>query len=115
MAKRKRSKTPPTNAHAGAAFWAWNIGTNFETVQIMPSVGYWATYKNGERHPVVAWAIQSRLLREDERNDLEDDEVPPSFINRVVGLVMLGKDAALINADDDTLADGEFDGYEWDL
>jgi len=115
MAKKTKLKTPPATATAGIVGGTWNLGTDYQTVQIIPATGYWATYKDGSRYPVVAWAMQARLVREDERDYWGDDEVPPGFFSRVVGLVMLATDAALIEADDDTIAVGEFDGYEWDL
>jgi hypothetical protein len=102
-------------ATAGVVGSDWKLGTDFQTVQIIPATGYWANYKDGGRYPVVAWAIQARLVREGEREDWGDDEVAPGFISRAVGLVMLAKDAILIEADDDTAAAGEFDGYEWDF
>ena len=116
MAKKVTQKTPPATATAGVVGGTWNLGTDFETVQIIPATGYWATYKDGGRYPVVAWAMQARLVRKDERKDWGDDEVPPGFISRVVGLVMLGKDAALTEADDYMIGGPEeFSGYEWDL
>ena len=115
MSKKATTKNPPITAAGGIVGGAWNLGTDFQTVQIIPATGYWATYNDGGRYPVVAWAMQARLLREDERDDWGDGEVPPGFISRVVGLVMLAKDAVLIEADDDTIAAGEFFGYEWDL
>jgi hypothetical protein len=115
MAKKATQKTPPATATAGVMGCTWHLGTDFQTVQIIPATGHWATYKDGGRYPVVAWAMQARLVREDERDDWGDDEAPPGFISRVVGLVMLAKDAVLIEADDDTMAAGEFDGYAWEL
>ncbi len=116
MAKKVTQKTPPATATAGVVGGTWNLGTDFQTVQIIPATGYLATYKDGGRYPVVAWAMQARLVREDERKDWGDDEVPPGFISRVVGLVMLAKDAPLTEADDYMIGGPEeFSGYEWDL
>jgi hypothetical protein len=116
MAKNAIAKAPPMMATAGVVGSTWTLGTDFQTVQIIPASGYWATYKDGERYPVVAWAMQARLVRQDERGDWGDDEVAPGFISRVVGLVMLAKAGPLIAADDDDCSGGgEFDGYEWDL
>jgi hypothetical protein len=115
MAKKTTQKTPPTTAAAGVVGGIWNLGTDFQTVQIIPATGYWATYKDGGRYPVVAWAMQARLVREDERDDWGDDEVPPGFISRVVGLVMRDKDAPLTEADDYGIGGEDFAGYEWDL
>ena len=116
MAKKVTKKTPPATATAGVVGNTWTLGTDFQTVQIIPATGCWATYKDGGRYPVVAWAMQARLVREGEREDWDGDEVPPGFISRVVGLVMLGKDAPLTEADDYMIGGSEeFAGYEWDL
>jgi len=115
MAKKTTQKTPPATATAEVVGCTWHLGTDFQTVQIIPATGYWATYKDGGRYPVVAWAIQARLVRENERDDWGDDEVPPGFISRVVGLVMRGKDAPLTEADDCGIGGEDFAGYEWYL
>jgi hypothetical protein len=115
MAKKVTQKTPPATATAGVVGGTWNLGTDFQTVQIIPATGYWATYKDGGRYPVVAWAMQARLVREDERDDWGDDEVPPGFVSRVVGLVMRDKDAPLTEADDYGIGGEDFAGYEWNL
>jgi hypothetical protein len=115
MTKKATLKTPPTTATAGGVGGTWNLGTDFQTVQIMPASGYWATYKDGGRYPVVAWAMQARLVRECERGDWGDDEVPPGFISRVVGLVLREKDVPLTEADDYAFCGDDFAGYEWDL
>ena len=105
-------KTPPSTATAEIVRGTWNLGTDYQTVQIIPATGYWATYKDGGRCPVVAWAMQARLVREDERHDWDDDQVPPGFISRVVGLVVLGKDAFLTEVDDLIIGGDDFAGYE---
>ncbi len=115
MAKNVTQKTPPATATAGVFGGTWNLGTDFQTVQIIPATGCWATYKGGDRYPVVAWAMQARLVREDERDDWGDDEVPPGFVSRVVGLVMRDKDAPLTEADDYGIGGEDFSGYEWGL
>lgn len=114
MAKNVSTKTPPIMATAFDG--TWKLGSDFQTVQIIPASGYWATYKDGERYPVVAWAMQARIVRQEEAGDWGDDEVAPGFVSRVVGLVMAGKDAVLTEADDFLIAgEDDFTGYEWDL
>jgi hypothetical protein len=114
--KKKPAKVKAPSIAGGIVPSAWSLGTDFETVQIVPATGYWATYSDGTRYPVLAWAMQSRLLREDERGDFGDDEVPPGFVSRVVGLVMCGKEAVLCEADSPSIAnEDEFTGYEWDI
>ena len=115
--KKKPAKVKAPSIAGGITPSGWSLGTDFETVQIVPANGYWATYSDGKRYPVVAWAMQSRLLREDERDDFHDEEVPPGFVSRVVGLVMCAKDAVLCEADSPLIVgnDDDFTGYEWDL
>jgi hypothetical protein len=117
MAKKKPAKIKAPSIASGIVQPAWSLGTDFETVQIIPANGYWATYEDGGRYPVVAWAMQSRLLREDEREDWGEDEVTPGFVSRVVGLIMCEKHAVLCEADSPLIVsdDDEFTGYEWDL
>jgi hypothetical protein len=117
MAKKKTAKIKAPQIAGGIVQPGWSLGTDFETVQIVQATGYWATYADGGRYPVVAWAMQSRLLREDERADFDDEEVPPGFVSRVVGLVMCAKNAVLCEADSPLIVsdDDEFTGYEWDL
>jgi hypothetical protein len=115
MAKKATPKTPPATATAGVVGCTWHLGTDFQTVQIIPATGCLATYTDGGRYPVVAWAMQARLVREDERDDWGDDEVPPGFVSRVVGLVMRDKDAPLTEAGDYGIGGEDFAGYEWDL
>jgi hypothetical protein len=115
MAKNKTVQAPGI-APSGISTNGWKLGTDFTTVQIFPASGYWATYKDGGRYPIVAWAMQARTLREGELDDFGDDEVAPEVITRVIGLVFCDKDASLIEADDYMIAGGdEFTGYEWDL
>jgi hypothetical protein len=115
MSEKKAAKIKAPQIGGGIVQNGWSLGTDFETVQIVPASGYWATYSDGTRYPVLAWAMQSRLLREDERGDFGDDEVPPGFVSRVVGLVMCAKDAVLCEADSPSIAfDDEFTGYEWE-
>lgn len=118
MAKTKKPKTIQPQVAATGLIPA-GLGTDFETVQIIPATGYWATYKDGSRNHVVAWAMQSRLLTDDERKDwlAGDDEVPPLFISRVVGLVMCGTSAVLAEANSNFFIDSEdeFTGYEFDV
>jgi hypothetical protein len=115
--KKKPAKAKAPSVAGEIVPSGWKLGTDFETVQIVPATGYWATYADGGRFPVVAWAMQSRLLRVDERDDFDDEEVPPGFVSRVVGLVMCAKDAVLCEADSPLIVgnDDDFTGYEWDL
>lgn len=115
MAKTKKPKTIQPQVAATGIIPA-GLGTDFETVQIIPATGHWAKYKDGSRYPVVAWAMQSRLLSDDERRDFDDDEIPPAFISRVIGLVLFANESTLTEADNYLIAGADdFTGYEWDL
>jgi len=116
MAKKKKSAKVKAPTMAGKTVpTGWTLGTDWEEVQIIPATGYWATYEDGSRTPVVAWAMQSRAVREDERGDWGDDEVVPGFISRVIGMVTCAKEAVLVEADSDLLGGDDFAGYERDL
>lgn len=118
MAKKKKSAKVKAPTMAGKTVPAgWSFGTDWEEVHIIPATGYWATYKDGRRKPVVAWAMQCRVLSEKERGDWGDDEVAPGFISRVIGMVVCGRSATLYEADSDFLVDSDddFTGYEDDL
>ncbi len=116
MAKKKKSAKVKAPTMAGKIVPAgWSLGTDWEVVQIIPGTGYWATYSDGSRKPVVAWAMQSRAVREHERGDWGDDEVVPGFISRVIGMVMWYEDAVLVEANGDSIAGGDFAGYVYDL
>jgi|688.fasta_scaffold110022_2 hypothetical protein len=117
MAKKKKSAKVKVPSMGMAVVPAgWSLGTDWQVVQIIPATGYWATYKDGGREPVVAWAMQCRVLREEERGDWGDDEVAPGFISRVIGIVACGRSPCLYEADSDFLVDSDddFTGYEYD-
>jgi len=114
--KKKSAKVKAPSMGMAAVPAGWSLGTDWQVVQIIPATGYWATYKDGGREPVVAWAMQCRVLREEERGDWGDDEVAPGFISRVIGIVVCGRSPCLYEADSDFLVDSDddFTGYEYD-
>ena len=89
-----------------------DLSEYFETIQIIAAKGEMAEFDDGESYPVVAWALQARKMREDERCMYDDDEPMPAFCTRVIGLILPESSAALVDVDDDDLQ-GSFARYTY--
>jgi hypothetical protein len=83
-----------------------DLSEEFETIQIIAAKGEVAEFEDGESYPVVAWALQARKMREDERWMYGDDETMPAFCTRVVGLILSEESATLVEVDSDILQGG---------
>lgn len=83
-----------------------DLSEDFETVQIIAAKGEMAEFEDGESYPVVAWALQARKMREDERWMYDEDETMPAFCTRVVGMILSEDSATLVEVDSDILQGG---------
>ena len=82
----------------------WHAMSNEAILQIIPASGVSAVFDDGEKYPVVCWALVELYV---------DDEDPPARYQNVIGMVLVDGVSYLETVEDAGVA-GKFTRYVYD-